>query len=335
MKSSPTAVIISDVHYNLQTLEIADKAMNMALDYANELNVPLIVAGDLHDTKANMRGECMNAMIKTFSRAKKHQPWILRGNHDQINEKSSEHSLTFLEAYANIVDDPEYTFNPPLTLIPYQSDPEQARSLVRKATTGIIIMHQGLAKTNAGHYFQDHSALNPEDVAGRRIISGHYHTRQTIALPKGGIWDFIGNPYTLGFGEANDPPKGFQILMEDGSLAFCPTNLRKHVIYETTYAELYDITANNPPVVNNGVDLVWVKVTGPRDSLAKLTKYEVEEVLGYYDVKLDLIPEETVKSALINTTSLAPNAILDAHIDSQNMTIERKEKLKLMWKALV
>ena len=60
----PTAVLISDVHYSLQTLPLADKVMRMAIDKANSLGVPLIVAGDLHDTKANMRAECVNAMIR-------------------------------------------------------------------------------------------------------------------------------------------------------------------------------------------------------------------------------------------------------------------------------
>jgi hypothetical protein len=42
----PIAVIISDVHYNINTLEVADKAMRMAINRANILNIPLIVAGD-------------------------------------------------------------------------------------------------------------------------------------------------------------------------------------------------------------------------------------------------------------------------------------------------
>ena len=68
MKTNPVAILISDVHYNINTLKLADAAMQMAIDEANKLSVPLIVAGDLHDTKANLRGECVNAMLSTFSK---------------------------------------------------------------------------------------------------------------------------------------------------------------------------------------------------------------------------------------------------------------------------
>src|SRR5882757_6401470 len=97
--SRPTAVLISDVHYNVHTLKLADAAVRMAVAKANELNVPLIVAGDLHDTKANVRGEWINGMRDTFKLVTKVVGWngedikrvyILRGNHDAINEKSAE-----------------------------------------------------------------------------------------------------------------------------------------------------------------------------------------------------------------------------------------------------
>src|SRR5579862_1378127 len=99
------AVLVSDVHYNVHTLKLADAAMRMAIVKANKLEVPLIVAGDLHDTKANLRGECVNAMIETFKQCNK-PPYIIVGNHDRINEKSHEHSLNFLAPYCHIVDSP-------------------------------------------------------------------------------------------------------------------------------------------------------------------------------------------------------------------------------------
>ena len=79
--ANPRAVLISDVHYNLQTLPLADAAMRQAIQKANELQVPLIVAGDLHDTKANLRGECINAMLETFNTCEQ-DIYFLIGNHD-------------------------------------------------------------------------------------------------------------------------------------------------------------------------------------------------------------------------------------------------------------
>ena len=167
------AVLISDVHYSLPTLELADKAMRMAIAKANELQVPLIVAGDLHDTKANMRAECVNAMINTFEVCNT-EAFILRGNHDSMNEKSTEHALEFLSPYATLLatNGNIIPFSGPkcLYLIPYNYNPDELRTYLKTVPPkSTLIMHQGLASSNSGEYIQDKSAINPEDVAGFRV----------------------------------------------------------------------------------------------------------------------------------------------------------------------
>lgn len=330
--SKPIAVFISDVHYNINTLEVADKAMRMAIAKANELDVELIVAGDLHDTKANMRGECVNAMIDTFNLCR-HSPYILRGNHDQINEKSEQHSLNFLRNVANIVDKPRYYGVINATLIPYQHSADKCREILAKIPKNdLIIMHQGLNKTSAGHYFQDNSAINLEDVAGRRIISGHYHTRQVTLLDQDGKWDYLGNPYTLGFGEANDPPKGFHVLYEDGKLEFIPTNLRKHVVLSYTYSN--GVFYNDNPCFIAPDDLVWVKVQGTKEALTNVTKEMFQNSIPFpQSFKFELIPYETSFTPVEKNTS--PNVLLDAIIDSlEHASADQKTRLKNLWKSL-
>jgi len=186
----------------------------------------------------------------------------------------------------------------------------------------ILIMHQGITGSNSGEYIQDKSAITKDDVAGMRVISGHYHARQTIELPDGGKWDYIGNPYTTNFGEANDPPKGFQILMDDGSLEFVPTNLRKHVVMELDLSR-YEQFVNNP---NFGDDLVWLKVKGTKEQLANFKKP--------FDCRLDLIPLDTVTQA--SAQNLTQTELLDQLIDSlTNTSDESKARLKQTWKDLV
>ncbi len=345
----PTAVLISDVHYNIQTLPIADKAMRLAIAKANELDVPLIVAGDLHDTKANMRAECVNAMLDTLKLA--YRPhydeygsnnWetkralVLVGNHDKINEKSNLNALEFLSDVTELVDMPRFTNavtakGYSLELIPYQSNPDDFRARVRKIDKkSIIICHQGITGSKSGEYIQDHSAINPEDVAGRRVISGHYHQRQTIALPDGGTWDYIGNPYTLNFGEADDPEKGFQILMNDGSLEFVPTNLRRHHILEVSCLDPEAEFTGRPD------DLLWVKVSGPSDELAKYTKDVIANQLGITQgFRLDMIPTDST-SPLEQTKELPQDELFDSIIDSlTDADNSRKARLKALWKDLV
>jgi DNA repair exonuclease SbcCD nuclease subunit len=281
----PTAVLISDVHYSVHTLSLADVVMRQAIQRANDLGVHLIVAGDIHDTKANLRGECVKAMIDTIQLCKI-TPIILVGNHDKINEKSEEHSLEFLRPYAHIVDKPnlyrgDKTQNYEYC-VPYQYDLTEFISVLTNIPKGSrIIMHQGLKNSLSGEYVLDRTAVPNEWVQDYRVISGHYHTRQDIKtgiLQEGavGTFSYIGNPYTLNFGEAKDPTKGFQILMDDGSLEFVPTNLRKHTKIminldwriSTNDFEPYNCTKD---------DILWFNITGPQYLLDRYTKTDLKK----------------------------------------------------------
>lgn len=340
--SKPVAVLISDVHYNLQTLPLADVAMRMAIDKANALNVPLVVAGDLHDTKANLRGECIKAMRLTMRKAK-HKPFVLVGNHDKINEKSKDHALHFLGRLVHLVAEPQFTNDiavnhMSLWMIPYQSEPTEFIKALSKIDSGsCIIAHQGCQGSQSGDYIQDKSAIPPALVSRFRVISGHYHTRQeitTLIHRPGcvGEWSYIGNPYTLTFNEAQDPPKGFQILMDNGTLEFVPTNLRKHLVYIVGAAA---ISEGAYEYMHPGInDLVWVKLDGTREELSKWTKTRVSEVLGLVNFRLDLIPLDTA-SNLKQASTLTQGPLLDSLIDKlQNTSDERKLRLKLTWKQL-
>lgn len=322
-KPEPIAVLISDIHYNITTLEVADKAMRMAINKANELNIRLVICGDLHDTKANIRGECANALIKTI-RMCHLKPIILRGNHDSINEKSDITALEFLRPYSHMVDKPCFES---FWFIPYQHDiNEFKRHLDLIIKDCKLIIHQGVTGSLTGHYIQDKSAIPKEWLAGRRVISGHYHTRQDIPLSDNGLLSYIGNPYTLGFGEATDPEKGYQILYDDGSLEFVPTNLRRHRIIELN-------TYHTQALAINPSDILWIKITGPSDELAKLHKSQIAKDCGIkQDFRLDLIPTDT-KSIAKTDNNTSRYDILDNLIDGlQNTIDERKLRLKQLWR---
>lgn len=329
MTSKPKAVLLSDVHYSLPTLALADAATRQAIAKANELNVPLIIAGDLHDSKANLRGECVNAMLTTFKLTKT-PTYILCGNHDLINEKSSDTSLEFLSEIINLVRAPR-TVGSGLRLLPYRSDLSLLRSeLADIPLSSTLIMHQGLNGSNMGDYVQDKSALSHADVADFRVISGHYHARQDIDTGKGNKFSYIGNPYTLTFGEANDPEKGFQILMDDGILEFVPTNLRKHVVYDVDFNSI----VHQDNVKHRHGDLIWVKVRGRKDELITLTRASIAYkylILG--DFKLDLIPTDSNIQAPVQARSLSKEALLDSLIDSANSSDEQKSRLKALWRT--
>lgn len=307
MDKWPIAVLISDIHYNINTLPLADAALRMAINTANDISVPVIIAGDLHDTKALLRAECIKAIKDTVKTAK-FSPFILIGNHDRINEKGMDHSLHFFDVNeAEIIDD--YYVLDGTGLIAYQPDLVELKNLV--ANTKQIIMHQGVKGSNYGDYIQDKTALDPKDLAGKRIISGHYHCRQTIPLPDNGAWTYLGNPYTLNFGEANDPAKGYHILYSDFTLSFVPTNLRKHVVIEWN-ALTNELKSSSNPVKG---DLILVKYSNSLDKIYKITKDEIRNRLGLpEEFRLDLLPIDERKfstDAPSYSTSLSTSDLID------------------------
>jgi len=322
----PIAVLISDVHYSVQTLERADKAINLALKHATKLQLPLVIAGDLHDTKANLRGECINRLISTLT-PYTCEVYILVGNHDKINEKSDEHSLNFLKPYAHVIDTPQYIEPIDSYCIPYQYDLMEFRHIINDIPTNSrIIMHQGLVSALPGEYTFDKTAILKDWVKDYRVISGHYHARQDIKIGDN-LFSYIGNPFTTSFGEAKDPEKGYQILYEDGSLEFVSTNLGRHIKYEFDWKNIQNITVSKD-------DYVWLKLHISNAELLKLNK---EKICN----QLNLIPAQTRIEFSTNdeiceykTNTLNTNELIDELIEQQDWTPAKKSNIKEVWRDL-
>ena len=271
MTKTPIAVLISDVHYSLNTVELADKAFKEALSHAYALQVPLIDCGDLTNDKAVLRAECLNKLIASLRHARRMgvKVYLLIGNHSLLNEKGPEHALHCLSPFAAVICSPmEFDgFN----FIPYQSTPEAFQEALNKFPKGsTVIIHQGVKGGNSGHYIQDHSAVDAEILKDYRTVGGHYHNHHSI-----GTHTFVGNPYTLTFGEHADAPKGFCILYSDGSVEQVPTNLRKHVKVECdtwNYHNLPELGIN---------DLLWLQIHGPKLELDLINKSEIGNKLPF------------------------------------------------------
>ncbi len=353
---TPIAVLQSDVHYSLSTLPLADKAFRMAIDKAAELEVDLIDCGDLTNDKANIRAEVANALIKTLQYAQDKEVLItcLVGNHSLINERGKPHALEFIKPYCHVIQEVcdgaiYFGENKVLcTFIPYQSNPEDFAKIIAGVSKGdIIIMHQGVSGSLSGEYVHDKSSIHKDLLKDHRVISGHYHTRQTIKCgpPRNdavGFMDYVGNPYTLTFGEANDPVKGIQILYSDGTLEHVPTNLRKHVIVEKDALDI--ITVNSTFGGNttwthniNPGDLVWVKVRGPKLALAALSKDDIKNALSLHDnnFKLDKIATGAEDRDSIVTKPQTHNEIMDLLIDESSESTKDKATLKNLYRELM
>lgn len=322
-KTRNIAVLISDVHFSVPTLKVASEALKQAVEKSNELDLPLIVCGDLHDTKANIRAECVTAIRDIFSLKTNQIPLVLVGNHDLVNEKGDDHALDFLRGCAILITQPTNFKN--MVLMPYFNSPEKYIAAIDKVPKDkVVICHQGIHGALSGEYAHDKTAVSAELLQGRRIISGHYHTRQQIQL-KDGLWDYVGNPYTLNFAEHKDPEKGYQILKSDGTLEFVPTNLRRHRLIEIQVSDIGSLAST--PV--DPRDILKIKISGSGDELAKVSRKNLEKLLKNINFSVEFIrtdKQKAVPKATINRI----NEIIDS---LDNVTEARKTKLKSMWES--
>lgn len=332
--SNPVAVILGDVHFTPSTLELATQAVKQALAKAIELNVPLILNGDTLDSKAIMRAECVNRLIELLDESP--VPIIINtGNHDLVNEKAKESSLNFLTPYALVISEPLFIHEIKSWVIPYQSSSEAMQDILNRLPAGErLIIHQGVQTAYLGHYAQDKTSLPPEAYENFRVIASHYHRRQDIKCGrprKGavGLFSYLGNPYTLSFGETQDGPKGFSVLMDDGLLEFVELKLRKHVVIELTTQEwaaggLYCVDSNSH---------LWIKITGPKSELETLKKSDFEKVFKVHNFKLDLIPTDGPTHS-INVENTPVEQVFDSLIDQLSETTQYKEYLKSLWREI-
>lgn len=324
MSKIPIAVLISDVHYSLNTLVLADQAMRTAIAKAKELNVPLIDAGDLTNDKAILRAEVMNQLISTMKTVQGISVYLLVGNHSLVNEKGTDHALGFLKPYARIVETLSMIPDTNLYLMPYQNDSTKVKEYLELVPeNAILIMHQGVRGAWMGDYIQDKSSVDPSIFGSRTVLSGHYHKHQSI-----GPVTYIGNPYTLSFGEANDGPKGYLILYSDGSYSREILDLRRHIIIQQHIVDLNGVKVNKD-------DLVRVKILGKKFDLADMSKSAIAEVLfgNEQNFKLDYIYEDVHTDAVEPFTS--PESAIDQMIDLESLTEEHKNHLKQLWRGLL
>jgi hypothetical protein len=325
----PFFIAISDIHYSLSSMDIADFCFRAAIDKAAELGVDLIDFGDLTNDKGALRAEYVNKVLETLKYAQynKHVAiQLIVGNHSLVNEKGSEHALNFAAPYAQLIN---YPCNGKLGLyfIPYQSSVEAFKAALDAAPTDTIIcMHQGVQGSQMGDYVHDKSAVPAEWLEGRKWFSGHYHRHQ-----KFGSGVYVGNPYTKTFGEAGDGHKGYLIVYTDGSYDRIIVSQRKHVIIDANVSELQNIFKDKD--IKEG-DLVWLKLRGPKSLLIEVHKSDLAKLLPpRCSFRLDLIPDKDEEVAVVQK-DLTDELLMDKLIDDSPETEKQKKTLKGLWRTL-
>lgn len=332
---TPVAALMSDVHFASATLSLADSALRSAIKEAARLKIPLIIAGDLNDTKMLIRGDCANAIIAALKYAKELgvAVYILIGNHDLLNEKGEAHSLNFLRPYATIIDTPTQLPLPvskgEVWAIPYQNDSEKFLTLLaRNVPPGsTVIAHQGVRGAYMGEYVVDKTSVDASELEAWTIISGHYHRHQTV-----GTLTYIGSPYTITFAEAGDGPKGFQILHSDSKLKQVPLNLRRHMIVEASIA---DVKHPLWAIAHQPGDMVWLKVSGPAVELDQISKKQLGlRLFGHQNYRLERLSID-VEVKLDKIEQMTPEQMLDDLIEQNEPDKIQDGYLRKLWREIM
>jgi DNA repair exonuclease SbcCD nuclease subunit len=338
-KAKPVCVILGDIHFTVGTIELASAALAKAQMKAAELGVPLVLNGDTLDSKAVIRGECANRLIDMLSATSGSiRTYVNTGNHDLLSERSSESSLNFLKPFCEVVKHPVFIDELDSWVIPYQTDTAKLKELLSTIPSGSrLIIHQGVQTAFMGHYTVDRTSLPKEEFADFRVIASHYHRAQDIKCGrprKGavGLFSYIGNPYSLSFAEANDGPKGIQILYDDGLLELVPTGLRKHVVADRRIDEAFSPIEGLKPN-----DLLWLKIRGPYSELEKLSKKALgERHLGHGSFRLEKIADEVgdADEAPEKKKRLTGEEVFDSLIDQTTEAEAQKKFLKDLWREV-
>lgn len=320
---------ISDVHISIKNLLVSIQVLKEALDLARNRNVPLLISGDLNDTKAVMRSEWVSALIKLFEEYKDVKIYILTGNHDMDNKNSNTHSLEFLKPISNIImmDEPgvHYISGHPFYCIPYCINTETFKAALDKArANGIkkVIAHQGVLGSFMGDYIVDESSIDPKEFEDFDIVMlGHYHKFQ-----KNLNYVYCGSPFTTNFGEADQIKFIHEVGTDEENTAIVfnhhETKARRHIKY------LIEADEDLAKIKNVPGSLAQIVVKGPKEFVKKYNDVPMMKQLSGAESVL-IVPEISRQSEHRIAAEIlhSPLKVIDAYLASAE-TILDKDKLK-------
>ncbi len=216
--------LIGDPHIKHENLDKIDTLF----DIVEELGNDVIVLGDTLDSKEIIRGKSLNMVFNRVSRSKLHWTFLI-GNHCLFNLHTTEHSLQTLKALSNvtIVDEPLKIDN--TVYFPYCHDYEQVRTWIKDSPQdSVLFAHIDVFGCDYGNGVKSDRGLQIEELSRfKQVISGHYHSFQTLKNIT-----YLGTPFSHSFGET-DQTKYIGIWdIETNKLELIETNFPQHKTYE-------------------------------------------------------------------------------------------------------
>jgi DNA repair exonuclease SbcCD nuclease subunit len=212
--------IVGDLHCTLDNLD----KVNKLYDYVETLGNPVIMLGDTFDTKAILRVECLNTVLKRTQES--NLKWYyITGNHDLISMEATEHSLNALKLLPNaiVIDKPYIEGN--LSFLPYMRDANKLRAELKKLpVNGYLFLHCDMSGWDLGNGHISDFGLGLSDfVQFKRVISGHYHKFNRMEN-----FTFLGTPFSHSFGESNQVKYIGILDIDTNDLELIETDFPRH-----------------------------------------------------------------------------------------------------------
>jgi hypothetical protein len=190
--------VVGDPHAVNNNLE----QIGTLFDILEGIGNPVIILGDLFDTKEIIRGKIFNYVCQRLSSSKL-KFVILVGNHDWFNLDCADHSLKALKLFDNVtvVDQPLKMGK--VGFLPYYEDLARFKKDAKALGVKRLFIHQGVVGFDYGNGLladgSGHGEIEAEALSGfETVISGHFHKYAT----KGNL-TFLGTPFSKDFGETD------------------------------------------------------------------------------------------------------------------------------------
>lgn len=218
-------LLIGDIHYGEHgNSEKYNQQVNNFMDWVCEKFVgtvdKTVQLGDWfhHRNQVNVStlGYGIAGAKKLANAFGKENTFVLSGNHDLYYlDRLDVSSLAAIEAYVTVIDDFLKIDN--VLLTPWIASDEMWSDLVEKSDEcDHILGHFEFNTFKMNEHYEMTSGRSHKELGRcKRVISGHYHTKQE----KDNVV-YTGTPYPISFSEANQPHGVFVLDTETGDLEF-------------------------------------------------------------------------------------------------------------------
>lgn len=208
-------------------------------DIWEEIGNPVLILGDLFDTKEIIRGKIFNYVRMRLRTSKLHF-FIMVGNHDWFNLDCLEHSLESFKDLPNVTIIDRPTLIGTTLLMPYYDDVAAFQKAIQDpayAEAEVLFMHQGVIGFDYGNgHVADGNGHGEMDftttVRFRKVYSGHFHK---YAI-RGNLM-FLGTPFTQDFGESDQTKYLGVFDTETGEMELAETPFPSHRTVDVELAQ--------------------------------------------------------------------------------------------------